>query len=150
MWLYGSTLQTTSHLRYATLQSSSFGVSSMSDLNPYNNNYGSAIANDIVCSFLAAISVGVRLHVRRNIVGKTKIDDWLLLTSAVSSVSECHSAKLIEVQVLFIVSNALDITSWVLVADEGVNVVGLASEVGFGTASRNSHQFLTSSQRSQL
>ncbi|KAF2147724.1 hypothetical protein K461DRAFT_325163 [Myriangium duriaei CBS 260.36] len=80
----------------------------------HNNKYSSIITFDIVCSILATGFVCLRLYVRHHIVGKIRLDDWLLLIGTI----------------LFIISNALDAASWNVVRVGGVSALGLQNELG--------------------
>ncbi|GAM86948.1 hypothetical protein ANO11243_049690 [Dothideomycetidae sp. 11243] len=77
---------------------------SQSTRNPYHNNYSSVITFDAVCIIVTAALLLLRFYVRRYLVGKIGLDDWLLLAANVFFWADC----------------ALDAASWCEVRDLGI------------------------------
>ncbi|KAF2158275.1 hypothetical protein K461DRAFT_290516 [Myriangium duriaei CBS 260.36] len=72
--------------------------------NPYHNNYASIIAVDAMCAFVSIICISTRLYVRRVLIGKVALDDWLLLAGVI----------------VYVASTFNDGTAWVKRMKEGV------------------------------
>ncbi|KAF2149187.1 hypothetical protein K461DRAFT_296673 [Myriangium duriaei CBS 260.36] len=81
---------------------------SSSSKNPDNINWASVIALDAVSVVIAIFCLGLRLYVRKFIVKKVSLDDWLLILGVFA----------------FVVTDAIDIWCWNVEAIEGVDAGG--------------------------